>query len=189
MPANTTRPAVSMWVIGDAAGARRLLYRMCRMCRGESSCGALAAFGCFPLAIFGWGIGSEVGQEPFGGSGDRPDGLLEGSLVRQRRLAVAGYLADELQRGVAYLVAGGRRVEVEERLDVAAHGLPCLRSPAPAHSCRVPPSPLMQHDAVVNGRHMLEVDDERMREVLAGVVEVVLEAFLLRALQKGVVVP
>src|SRR5688500_6718402 len=50
------------------------------------------------------------------------DRALEGRLVRLRRLVEAGELAHELERRGPDLVIGDRRIEVEERLDVAAHG-------------------------------------------------------------------
>ena len=49
-------------------------------------------------------------------------GLLERRLVGLRRHGEAAQLANELERGVADLELGGGRLEVEEGLDVSAHG-------------------------------------------------------------------
>ena len=50
------------------------------------------------------------------------DGLLERGLVGLRRHGEAAQLANELERGVADLELGRGRLEVEEGLDVSAHG-------------------------------------------------------------------
>src|SRR5215470_8736017 len=45
-----------------------------------------------------------------------------------------------------------------------------------------------QRDAVVNARHLYEVQNQRMRDALVLIVQVVFEARLLRTLQEGVVI-
>jgi hypothetical protein len=62
-----------------------------------------------------------VDQRPRRGR-DLLDRTIEGRLVGLRRHVEAAQLAHELQRRVADLELGGRRLEVEKRLDVAAHG-------------------------------------------------------------------
>jgi hypothetical protein len=52
---------------------------------------------------------------------DLIDGGVEGGFVRLRGLVEAADLPDELQRGVADLLLGHRRIEVEEVFDVSAH--------------------------------------------------------------------
>ena len=59
-----------------------------------------------------------------GGGGDLLHGGLEGGFVRLGGAGEAADLPHELQGGVADLRAGDRRIEVEERLDVSAHGGP-----------------------------------------------------------------
>jgi hypothetical protein len=56
-----------------------------------------------------------------GDVGDLVHRLVEGGLVGLRRLDRAAHLADVLQGGGGHLVRGGRRLEVVEGADVAAH--------------------------------------------------------------------
>src|SRR5918999_1449714 len=56
------------------------------------------------------------------GAGDLLDGGLEGGFVGLGGLGETAQLADELERRVAHLVLRRRRLEVEEGLDVTAHG-------------------------------------------------------------------
>src|SRR5207247_1611541 len=53
--------------------------------------------------------------------GDLLDGPIEGSLVGARWSRGTAQLPDELDRGGADLVIGGRRREIGERLDISAH--------------------------------------------------------------------
>ena len=48
---------------------------------------------------------------------------MERGLVRARGMGEAGELADELGRRGAHFLVGRRRLEVEQGLDVAAHGI------------------------------------------------------------------
>src|SRR6185437_10219290 len=61
-------------------------------------------------------------QKPPRGIGDFGDGAGERRLIGLRRLVEAGQLAHELQRRGVNLLLAGRWFEVEQRLDVAAHG-------------------------------------------------------------------
>jgi uncharacterized protein YuzE len=56
------------------------------------------------------------------GGGDVGDGAVEGGGVGLRGPVEAGELAHELQGRGAHFFVGRRRVEVEQGLDVAAHG-------------------------------------------------------------------
>jgi hypothetical protein len=49
------------------------------------------------------------------------DSCVEGDFIGLGRLGEAADLADELQRGVANLLVGHGRIEVEEVFDVSAH--------------------------------------------------------------------
>src|SRR5882672_2337226 len=69
------------------------------------------------------------------------DGTLERGLVRLRRHVEAAELADELQRGIAYFDFRGRRLEVEEGLDVSAHGSTHDPSAARGHRRWTAPGP------------------------------------------------
>ena len=60
-------------------------------------------------------------QQVLRGVGDLVHGVVERLLVRLGRLGGPGDLADVLQRGLVDLAAGGRRIEVVELADVAAH--------------------------------------------------------------------
>src|SRR5690606_23123493 len=78
--------------------------------------------GRLDLAVLGRRVGLQgVDEAPRRGR-DLLDRRRERRLVRPRRLLEPADLADVLQGGGAYLLVGGRRVEVEERLDAAAHG-------------------------------------------------------------------
>src|SRR6185437_3030589 len=61
-------------------------------------------------------------QKPPRGIGDFGDGAGERRLIGLRRLVEAGQLAHELQRRGVNLLLACRWLEVEQRLDVAAHG-------------------------------------------------------------------
>jgi hypothetical protein len=89
--------------------------------RPEADGGAgSAAFG-FDLAVARRRVGDEPGVELTGRLRDRVDRPLERRLVRLGRLLHPAHLAHVLQRGGADLVLGRGRLEVVERLDVAAH--------------------------------------------------------------------
>src|SRR6478735_3142063 len=67
-------------------------------------------------------VGStQVVEEVLGDVGDLADRLVEGGLVGRGRPGGPADLADVLQRRGRDLVAGGRRLEVVQRSDVAAH--------------------------------------------------------------------
>src|SRR5665213_1325067 len=79
------------------------------------------------LAVAGRGLGVQRRQQPARRGRHFRDSAVEGVRVGLRRLVEARKLAHELQRGGLDLVLGRRRLEIEQRLDVAAH----LRSPLP----------------------------------------------------------
>src|SRR6202011_3596819 len=54
--------------------------------------------------------------------GDLVDRLIKRRLVDLRRMREAAELTHELQRGGADFLLGRRRLEIEQRADVAAHG-------------------------------------------------------------------
>jgi hypothetical protein len=71
---------------------------------------------------------------------DLIDGCVEGGFVRFRGLVEAADLPDELQGGVADLLVGHGRIEVEEVFDVSAHagiiGSVCGQVPPPSTKVR-----------------------------------------------------
>src|SRR3954447_13951233 len=73
------------------------------------------------LAVLGRRGRDEVGEQPARGLGDLLDGAREGCFVGLRRLRRAADLADVLERCVPDLGLAGRRLEVVQRADVAAH--------------------------------------------------------------------
>src|SRR5438552_16062607 len=68
-------------------------------------------------------MGMQRGEQPPRGLRHFLDGEVERRGVRGRRLVEAGKLAYELQCGGADFVLRRRRLEIEQRLDVAAHRL------------------------------------------------------------------
>src|SRR6185436_20637764 len=77
----------------------------------------------FDLAVL-WGCRRhECVEQSMRSRGDLVDRTRECFLVRLRRLREAADLADELQRGVADLVFRCGRLEVEQGVNVSAHGL------------------------------------------------------------------
>src|ERR1700680_2099843 len=60
-------------------------------------------------------------QQPPRGAGDLLDGAIEGCRIGLRRPVEPGELAHELQGGGADIILARRRIEVEQRSDVAAH--------------------------------------------------------------------
>src|SRR4051794_1637183 len=74
------------------------------------------------VAVLRWRGGHPVVEQVLGDVGDLVDGPVERLLVRRRRPGRAAHLADELHGGGRDLRGGGRRLEVVQRADVAAHG-------------------------------------------------------------------
>src|SRR3954454_24815315 len=66
-------------------------------------------------------------EQAVGGSRNLLDRTIEGGLVALRGMGKAAELTHELQRRGAHLVLRRRRLEVEQRPDVAAHRLPPAR--------------------------------------------------------------
>src|SRR5918992_364401 len=89
--------------------------------RGVALGGPGAALCRLDLAVLGRGGRHELVEQLGRGRRDGVHGALEGLGVGPRGLRGAADLADVLQRGVAYLLLGGRRLEVVERADVATH--------------------------------------------------------------------
>src|SRR6478736_7898618 len=79
------------------------------------------------LAVARRGMGVQRGQETAGGGGHLRDRAVERLGIGLRRLVEAGQFSPELQRGGLDFVLGRGRLEIEQRLDVAAH----LFSPRP----------------------------------------------------------
>src|SRR6185312_8824 len=73
------------------------------------------------FAIAGGRAGVQGGQEPPCRVCDFTDRAVEGGLIGLRRPAETGQLSHELQRRSADLVLCRGRLEIEQRLDVAAH--------------------------------------------------------------------
>src|SRR5207244_5559724 len=73
------------------------------------------------LAVLRLRGGDERLEQPARGLRHLVDGPRERLLVGARRLREAADLANVLERGVPYFLVGGRRLEVEERVDVSAH--------------------------------------------------------------------
>jgi hypothetical protein len=51
------------------------------------------------------------------------DGTIKRSLVRARRLVETRKFSHKLKRSIPYLFVGGRRVKIEEGLDVSTHNV------------------------------------------------------------------
>src|SRR2546427_7558514 len=68
-------------------------------------------------------LGHQRIQQSPSGRGHLPHRAIERCLVGPCRFCKAGEFPHELERGVADLLVGRRRVEVEQRLDVSAHGI------------------------------------------------------------------
>src|SRR5271165_7067928 len=65
------------------------------------------------------------GQEAPGCFRNLLDRAVECRFIGLRRLVETGELSHELQRGGVDLILGRRRLEIEQRLDVAAHYSSC----------------------------------------------------------------
>src|SRR6185312_16553444 len=74
------------------------------------------------LAVARRAVGDQRAEKGMGGLGDLFDRPLEGLFVRLGRLGEAADLPHELEGGVTDLAVGDGRLEVEEGLDVSAHG-------------------------------------------------------------------
>src|SRR5450631_207525 len=86
----------------------------------------------FSFAVARRRVGVQRCQQPPRRRGDFRDGAVEGFGVGLRRLVEARKFAHELQRGGLDFILGRRRLEIEQRLDVAAHGW----APLPVSSYR-----------------------------------------------------
>jgi hypothetical protein len=82
----------------------------------------LARFLGFGFAIARRASGFERRQQTAGGIGDFVDRAIKCILVDARGVREAGKLAYELYRGGADFLLRGRRLEVKQRANVAAHG-------------------------------------------------------------------
>src|SRR6185437_1553541 len=74
------------------------------------------------LAVARRRVGLQRGQQSPGAVGHFRDRAVERFGIGLRRRVETGKLAHELQRGGVDLGMGRRRLEIEQRLDVAAHG-------------------------------------------------------------------
>src|ERR1700690_3085998 len=111
---------VRRWSKGAySSGLRRSRLLSCR----EVAKTARLGFGGFGFAVLGRGRGFERRDEAGGNGSDFVDRVLERGFVGFRRLGESADLTDELERGSADLGFGYRRVEVEQRPDIAAHGV------------------------------------------------------------------
>jgi hypothetical protein len=89
---------------------------------GEAFRSAGFCFCGFFLAVF-WSRGGFQGtQKATGDSGDFVNGALKRVFVRFGGLIEACDFSHKLERGGAHLVIGDRRIEIEERFNVSAHG-------------------------------------------------------------------
>src|SRR5262249_39686399 len=84
--------------------------------------GASFRLGGFFFAVLRRGVRLERIDELARDGEDALDGFVEHVRVLAARFAGAAHFADELQRRRAALVVGRRRLEVEQRADVPAHG-------------------------------------------------------------------
>src|SRR4051794_18731111 len=112
---------------GDGRLARLSGDRVARL-------GALAGLGRLDLAVLGRRVGDELLEQLPRRLGHRVDRAVERLGVGLRRLGEAADLADVLQGGGAHLVLVGRRGEVVQRPDVAAHGARVEGSGGPAQA-------------------------------------------------------
>src|SRR5262249_25581821 len=90
--------------------------------RAEPARGLLAGARGDDLAIARRSLRHERVDQAPGHDRDLVNGLVEDGLIGLRRFREAAELADELQRRCPDLLVGRGRIEVEERLDVSAHG-------------------------------------------------------------------
>src|SRR5689334_967686 len=114
MPESVESPAPVRTTSGRPARRARASARIPQLGPGASLLG-------LDRAVLRGSGGDEVVDEVARDVGDLGDGPVEDLLVGLRRLGRAADLADELERGRSHLVVGGRRLEVVERADVAAH--------------------------------------------------------------------
>src|SRR4051812_10062744 len=107
------RICIASWVRGGAAPS-------VTAGSGEPLARALACLAGFLLAVARRCVDLQRSDQPARRFRHLVDGAVECRLVGARRPRGATELAHELQRRRADLVLGGRRLEVRQRLDVAA---------------------------------------------------------------------
>src|SRR5436190_427009 len=95
--------------------------------RAEARTRAFAGALGLDLPIARLGVRDQRSDQATRRVGDLRHRLRERRLVGLRGHAEAAQLADELEGGVADLELGGGRLEVEEGLDVSAHGDTAVR--------------------------------------------------------------
>src|SRR4051812_14770522 len=88
---------------------------------GEAGGAALARLRGLLLAVLGGRRGDEPVEQAAGRRGDLLHGVVERGGVGLRGAGGAADLADVLERGLVDLVLVGRRLEVVQGADVAAH--------------------------------------------------------------------
>ena len=130
LPARRVLRATQAAVAQPPGEAPRRLPRPALRRGAEALLGSRVRAGGLALAVTRRRGCHERVDQPPRRRGDLVDGALEGLLVGPRRLRRAADLAHELQRRLAHLLVGRRRLEVVERLDVAAHCVPPLGSVA-----------------------------------------------------------
>src|SRR5215216_7180972 len=83
---------------------------------------ASLGFGGLFVAIFWWRVGLERVHQASGHRCDFLHGLIEGDQDATARFTLIADLAYVLEGGGEHLLIGGRRLEVEQRANVPAHG-------------------------------------------------------------------
>ena len=102
----------------------------------EAQCCASLRLGCPDFAIVRFGVCYERFEQLASGCGHVSDGSVERGLVRQRRPAEAGNLADELKRRRPDFVVTRRWLEIEERCECCGTWDQYTGSPPGASDCR-----------------------------------------------------
>ena len=89
--------------------------------RAETTHRPLARLLALDFAVSRRRRGDEPRHELLGGARDLFDRAIERLVIGLRRTRASAHLAHVLERGVVHLFGRGRRVEVEQRANVAAH--------------------------------------------------------------------
>src|SRR5262249_13183483 len=105
-------------ILRELQRRRNLIGRGAKANRGPRFC-----FGGLFFAVLGWSGGLQGAQQARRNAGYFVDSGFEGLLIGLGRLGEATDFAHELQRGGVNLPGRDGWVEIEQRLDISAHGI------------------------------------------------------------------